>query len=79
METTSVHDMDRLKLVVVGDSGIGKRSMLYTFFNNKSPEEKFPYAFAFQDFHNDIIKIENNDKIYELTAWDCGSGGEEYW
>merc|ERR1719507_2855585 len=32
-----------------------------------------------QDFHDARVKIENNDKMYQLTAWDCGSGGEEYW
>jgi len=68
----------QIKLVIVGRGGIGKRSMLYTFFNNKFPEEKFGHAFAFQDLYDARVKIEINDKIYQLTAWDCGSGGEEY-
>ena len=68
----------QVKLVVVGRGGIGKRSMLFTFFDNKFPEGKFYDGFAFQDFHDARVKIENNDKIYQLTAWDCGSGGEEY-
>ena len=68
----------QVKLVVVGRGGIGKKSMLFTFFDNKFPEIKFPYGFAFQDFHDARVKIENNDKIYQLTAWDCGCGGEAY-
>ena len=76
METMSVNDMDRFNLVVVGNYGIGKRSMLNAFFNNKFPVwigcgSDFRYATR--------IKIENDDKIYELTAWDCGVGGEDYW
>ena len=74
-----VYDMERqVKLVVVGNGGIGKKSMLFTFFDNKFPEGKFYDGFAFQDFHDARVKIENNDKIYQLTAWDCGCGGEAY-
>ena len=73
-------DIERpVKLMVVGNSGIGKRSMLSTFFNNKFPERYFGHGWTFQDSHDPRVKIELNDKIYQLTAWDCGTGGEMYW
>ena len=71
----------QVKLVIVGKRGIGKRSMIYTFLNNKFPEGGLRFHCAFQDYYYDSnpVKIEINDKIYQLTAWDCGSGGEDYW
>ena len=77
MSYSSVNDMERINLVVVGDPGIGKRSMLHTYFENKFPEQKFSYMF--EHIHEARIKIENNEKIYELKAWDCGTGSECYW
>ena len=70
----------QVKLVIVGKGGIGKKSMLYTFFNNKFPVgSQVGFNGAFQDVYDSRVKIEINDKIYQLTAWDCGSGGEDYW
>ena len=70
----------QVKLVIVGKRGIGKRSMIYTFLNNKFPVgSQVGFNGAFQDVYDSRFKIEINDKIYQLTAWDCGSGGEDYW
>ena len=45
MSYSSVNDMERINLVVVGNPEIGKRSMLHTYFKNKFPEQKLSYMF----------------------------------
>ena len=64
------------KLVIVGDSGVGKTSFLSKFCDRYFPEEHFTTISP--TFKNKIIKVQ--DKKIKLQIWDMpgyGSLGEK--
>ena len=62
-----------IKIIVVGDSGVGKSTMLMRFEKNIFDELFIPTVGI--DFL--IKKIQVNDKLYKLHLWDM-AGQERY-
>ncbi|WFD23986.1 RHO4 protein [Malassezia equina] len=60
------------KLVVVGDGGCGKTSLLIVYSQNRFPEEYVPTV-----FENYVPVIEFRGQLVELALWDT-AGQEEY-
>ena len=60
------------KIIIVGDSFVGKTNILSTYTKNTFDENKNPTIF---DFHNKSIEIEN--KIINFQIWDT-AGQERY-
>eukprot|EP01130_Rhizamoeba_saxonica_P010906 TRINITY_DN44_c0_g1_i2.p1 TRINITY_DN44_c0_g1~~TRINITY_DN44_c0_g1_i2.p1 ORF type:complete len:118 (-),score=19.28 TRINITY_DN44_c0_g1_i2:388-741(-) len=61
-----------LKIVAVGDGGIGKTSLLMTFLNNEFPENYVPTI-----FDNYSTNIEVGEKVVVVSLWDT-AGQEDY-
>ena len=55
----------RKKLVVVGDGGCGKTSLLLTFAKNEFPVDYIPTV-----FENYVALMEVDDRRVELALWD---------
>lgn len=64
--------MDRLKLVIVGDGGVGKKSFLIGATTNHSLRDYVPTV-----FENDSSIISVKGKPFLLSLWDI-SGQEDY-
>ena len=60
------------KIIIVGDSFVGKTNILSTYIKNTFDENKNPTIF---DFHNKSIEIEK--KIINFQIWDT-AGQERY-
>ncbi|ODV88709.1 hypothetical protein CANCADRAFT_18075, partial [Tortispora caseinolytica NRRL Y-17796] len=60
------------KIVVVGDGGCGKTSLLIVYTKGEYPGEYVPTIF---ETYNKVIEI--NQRQVELTLWDT-AGQEEY-
>jgi small GTP-binding protein len=63
---------DELKIVVVGDTGVGKTSSLLTFCDDEYPGDHIPTT-----CHDFWAKVEFNSKTIELRLWDT-SGSDKY-
>ena len=61
-----------VKCVVIGDSGVGKTSLLITYYYDKFPSEYVPIVF---DNYTKQVKID--ELTYDLGFVDTG-GGEDY-
>ncbi|KAL8599810.1 hypothetical protein ACOMHN_027617 [Nucella lapillus] len=64
--------MERLKLILLGDGAVGKTSLLITYTTNAYPSEYVPYVFD-NGFHDVTV----DDTTYDIALWDTG-GGEDY-
>lgn len=64
--------MKNIKLVIVGDDKIGKKSLLFTYTMNGYPKEYLPTVF---DTYGSTVMIDN--KPFNLQLWNT-SGHEEY-
>eukprot|EP00061_Rhincodon_typus_P002749 g18363.t1 len=62
----------RRKLVVVGDGGCGKTSLLFVLCKDEFPEDYVPTV-----FETYVADIEVNQKLVELALWDT-AGQEDY-
>lgn len=62
----------RIRVVVVGDGGAGKTSLLSSFANGTFPSEYVPTVFENHDLH-----VEVDGETVELEVWDT-AGQEEY-
>ncbi|XP_059510380.1 rho-related GTP-binding protein RhoB-like [Stegostoma tigrinum] len=62
----------RRKLVVVGDGGCGKTSLLFVLSKDEFPEDYVPTV-----FETYVADIEVNQKLVELALWDT-AGQEDY-
>ena len=62
-----------VKCVVVGDSGVGKTSLLFTYCCGEFPSEYVPYV-----FDNSSMQVKVDELTYILTFWDTGLPGEYY-
>lgn len=65
-------EIDRIKLVIVGDGAVGKTCLLITFATGHFPEEYVPTV-----FENYCAKMLINDKPVLLHLWDT-AGQEDY-
>ncbi|XP_076091578.1 rho-related protein racA-like isoform X1 [Mytilus galloprovincialis] len=61
---------DEVKVLVVGDSGVGKTSLLITYVTDSFPH---PYIPSVADFDHHIIRTVEGQNI-NLTLWDTGGG-----
>ena len=64
-----------IKLVVIGDSGVGKTNFIFQF-----TEGRFSGAYVTTigfDYKSKIIKLPNNKKVIKLQIWDT-AGQERY-
>ncbi|KAJ7715254.1 small GTPase Cdc42 [Mycena metata] len=64
--------MNTIKLVVVGDSGVGKTSLLFSHTTNKFPTDYIPLIF---DSWAKIITV--GTETYTLQLWDTASRLED--
>ena len=64
---------DAVKCVVIGDSGVGKTSLLFTYCLGEFPSGYVPCVF---DMYTMPVKVD--ELTYELGLWDTGGGGEDY-
>ncbi|XP_072039964.1 rho-related protein racA-like isoform X2 [Amphiura filiformis] len=64
--------MENIKLVAVGDGGVGKTSLLITYFTKKFPDVYTPTV-----LDNCIVDVTVRGKPYSVALWDTG-GGEDY-
>ena len=62
-----------IKIVMLGDGGTGKTSLLFTLHCNISPLEYIPTV-----CDNWSVDRKYGSVVYSLSFWDTG-GGEEYW
>lgn len=62
----------RKKLVIVGNGGCGKTSLLTVFSKGTFPEEYIPTV-----FENDVKDVTVDDETIELAVWDT-AGQENY-
>ena len=62
-----------VKCVVVGDSGVGKTSLLFTYCCGEFPSEYVPYV-----FDNYSMQVKVDELTWILTFWDTGLPGEYY-
>eukprot|EP01113_Clastostelium_recurvatum_P031155 TRINITY_DN3861_c0_g2_i2.p1 TRINITY_DN3861_c0_g2~~TRINITY_DN3861_c0_g2_i2.p1 ORF type:complete len:390 (-),score=74.05 TRINITY_DN3861_c0_g2_i2:33-1076(-) len=60
--------MAQIKLVVVGDSGIGKTSLLFSYYSNSFPNKDFPAI-----FYNSASLINVDGKNVNLDLWDTAA------
>ncbi|KAJ7722929.1 small GTPase Cdc42 [Mycena metata] len=65
--------MNTIKLVVVGDSGVGKTSLLFSHTTNKFPTDYIPLIF---DSWAKIITV--GTETYTLQLWDTASRLEDH-
>merc|ERR1712037_738569 len=56
-----------VKCVVIGDSGVGKTSLLITYCVGEFPSEYVPYV-----FDNYTLQVNVDELLYNLTFWDTG-------
>ena len=61
-----------MNVVMVGDGGCGKTSLLYVFSRDEFPEQYLPTV-----FETSVSDIELNGRVVELQLWDT-AGQEEY-
>ncbi|PVF94901.1 GTP-binding protein rhoA [Serendipita vermifera] len=62
----------RRKVVLVGDGGVGKTSLIITFRYGEFPEQFMPTF-----WENPVVDIEVKNRLMELVIWDT-AGQEEY-
>jgi len=62
----------RVNVVVVGDGGCGKTSLLYVFSRNEFPEQYLPTV-----FETSVTDIQLKGRNVEMQLWDT-AGQEEY-
>jgi Ras-related C3 botulinum toxin substrate 1 len=60
-----MNSVKTVKMVLVGDSCVGKTSLLFTYVHNRFPEEYVPTV-----FENHISTLKVDDKIVSLSLWD---------
>src|SRR3990167_3482867 len=63
---------ETVKIVVVGDGGVGKTALLYSYTENKFKEDYLPTV-----FDNYSAGIDFNGRLLTLSLWDT-AGQEEY-
>ena len=61
-----------LKIVVIGDTNVGKTCLLQTYSTNK-----FPFDYVPTVFDNYFIPIKVENTVYQLNIWDT-SGSDTY-
>jgi len=61
-----------VNVVLVGDGGCGKTSLLYVFSRDEFPERYLPTV-----FETSVADIQVNGRTVELQLWDT-AGQEEY-
>eukprot|EP01090_Pellita_catalonica_P005660 TRINITY_DN1588_c0_g1_i1.p1 TRINITY_DN1588_c0_g1~~TRINITY_DN1588_c0_g1_i1.p1 ORF type:complete len:202 (+),score=43.10 TRINITY_DN1588_c0_g1_i1:99-704(+) len=71
-ETGDGKDVQKMKLFVVGDNGVGKTSQLMTYTMNS-----FPHCYMPSVFDNIEVDVTVDEKPAKVSLWDC-AGGEEY-
>lgn len=64
---------DEVQILVVGDGGVGKTSLLITYVTDSFPH---PYIPSIADFDHPVIRTVEGQNI-KLALWDTG-GGEDY-
>ena len=69
---TNLSEKKRKKLVIVGDGGCGKTSLLTVFTKGKFPKEYVPTV-----FENDVKDVKIDSETVELALWDT-AGQENY-
>eukprot|EP01090_Pellita_catalonica_P005661 TRINITY_DN1588_c0_g1_i2.p1 TRINITY_DN1588_c0_g1~~TRINITY_DN1588_c0_g1_i2.p1 ORF type:complete len:201 (+),score=43.53 TRINITY_DN1588_c0_g1_i2:111-713(+) len=72
MKETGDEDVQKLKLVVVGDNDVGKTSQLITYRKNA-----FPHCYLSSTCENFDMDVTVDEKPVTVSLWDC-AGGEEY-
>ena len=61
-----------MNIVVVGDGGCGKTSLLYVFSRDEFPEQYLPTV-----FETSVTDIDIDGRTVELQLWDT-AGQEDY-
>ena len=64
--------MKPIKCVIVGDSAVGKTSLILACATNGFPEDPIPHV-----YHNTAIEVKNGNKTVIMEVRDTG-GGSEY-
>ena len=64
-----------IKSVIVGFSGVGKTSLLFTYTTGVFPSEYIPLVYDTYTNYPEVGVLD--DKLYSLSLWDTG-GGEDY-
>jgi Ras-related C3 botulinum toxin substrate 1 len=71
--TTTMETVIRIKCVLVGDSGVGKTLLLFSYMNGELPKEHIPPTVS----DNYVVNLTVGQQNIELSLWDT-SGNAEY-